>query len=213
MSKIKEINIHSQTQTKRVFVGKLWREGKKYFFEYGKSYKKLRNDLPLGPELPLWKGIVSSNTLFPSFSDRIPSKNNPAYKDYCHEWDVSENEKDVFILLTTIGRRGPSTFMFEPVFKNEYEAPQLKNFRTRLGLTQSEFEALFNISHMTLSRLETGKSKNDFYLRYFELFDKVPQALTWMLKKRGQFLHDEKRTRLLKMPHQTGKVPLNNLLF
>ena len=202
MSKIEEINIYSQTQTKRTFVGKLWREGKKYFFEYGKSYKKLRNALPLGPELPLWKGRVSSNTLFLAVSDRIPSKNNPAYKDYCREWGVSENEKDVFILLTTIARRGPSTFVFEAASKSEYAASQLKDFRTRLGLTQSDFEALFNISHMTLSRLEAGKSKNDFYIRYFELFNEVPQALAWMLEKRGQFLHDEKRTRLLKMPHE-----------
>lgn len=200
MSQTEEINIYSQTQTKRIFVGKLWREGKKYLFEYDKSYKKLRNVLPLGPELPLWKGKGSSNTLFPVFLDRIPSKNNPAYKDYCHEWGISENEKDVFILLTTIGRRGPSTFVFEAAFKNEYTSSQLKDFRTRLGLTQAEFEALFDISHMTLSRLEVGKAKSNFYLLYFELFDEVPQALAWILEKRGQLLHDEKRTRLLKRP-------------
>ena len=204
MSKTETINIYSQTQTKRIFVGKLWREGKKYFFEYGKTYKKLRNALPLGPELPLWKDRVSSSTLFPPFTDRIPSKNNPAYKDYCREWGISENEKDVFILLTTIGRRGPSTFVFEPAL-SKYAASQLKDFRTRLGLTQSEFEELFNISHMTLSRLETDKLKNNFYMQYFELFDEVPQALTWMLEKRGQLLHDEKRTRLLKMTHEVQK--------
>ncbi len=199
MSKTEEVNVYSQTQSKRIFAGKLWREGKKYFFEYDKAYKKLRDALPLGPELPLWKDKVSANALFPAFLDRIPSKNNPAYKDYCREWGISENEKDVFVLLTTIGHKGPSTFVFEPGFKNEYAASQLKDFRTRLGLTQTEFEVLFNISHMTLVRLETGKLKNDFYLRYFELFDKVPQALAWMLEKRGQLLHDEKRTRLLKM--------------
>ena len=200
-----EINIYSQTQTKRIFVGKLSREGKKYFFEYGKNYKKLKNALPLGPELPLWKDKVSSNTLFPTFSDRIPSKNNPAYKDYCREWGISENEKDIFILLTTIGRRGPSTFVFEPTFKNEYAASQLKSFRNRLRLTQSEFEVLFNISHMTLSRLEAGKPKGDFYMIYFELFDKVPEALAWMLEKRGQLLHDEKRTHLLKKLHEAQR--------
>ena len=197
MSKIEEINIYSQTKTKRIFVGKLWREGKKYFFEYANTYKKLRSALSLGPELPLWKGRASSSALFPAFSDRIPSKKNPAYKDYCREWGIGENEKDVFVLLTTIGRRGPSTFVFEPAIKNEYTASQLKDFRNRLGLTQSEFEVFFNISHMTLFRLEAGKSKSDFYLRCFELFDKVPQALAWMLEKRGQLLHDEKRIRLL----------------
>lgn len=200
MSNIDAVNIYSQTQTKRIFVGRLWRKGKKYFFEYDTTYKKLRNAVSLGPELPLWKGTVSSNTVFPAFADRIPSKNNPAYADYCREWGISESEKDIFILLTTIGRRGPSTFVCEPALKTEYTASQLKDFRIRLGLTQSEFEALFNISHMTLFRLEAGKSQSDFYLRYFELFDKVPQALAWLVGKMGQVLHDEKRMRLLKMP-------------
>jgi len=45
MSKTEEINIYSQTKTKRVFVGKLGREGKKYFFEYDKNYKKLKNKI------------------------------------------------------------------------------------------------------------------------------------------------------------------------
>ena len=71
-----------------------------------------------------------------------------------------------------------------------------------LRQAQSEFEELFNISHMTLSRLETDKLQNNFYMQYFELFDEVPQALAWMLEKRGQLLHDEKRTRLLKIPRE-----------
>lgn len=196
MSPVKEINIFSQTRTKRVFVGTLWRDTKKYYFEYDKAYQKSKKALPLGPELPLWKGRQSARVLFQTFLDRIPSKNNPAYKDYCHEWGLSENEKDFFVLLTTIGHRGPSTFIFEPSSKNEYTSAELKNFRGRLALTQAEFESLFNISHMTLSRLESGKSNHEFYLRYFELFDKVPEALAWMVKKRGQFLHDEKRIRI-----------------
>lgn len=202
MSKPDKINVYSQTQTKRIFVGRLSREGKKYFFEYDNNYRKLKNALPLGPELPLWKEKISSNTLFESFLDRIPSQNNPAYKDYCREWGISENENDVFVLLTTIGRRGPSTFIFESAFACEFTASDLKNFRTRLELTQSEFEIFFDISHMTLVRLENGKIQNDFYMNYFNLFAEVPEALAWLLKKRGQLLHDEKRTRLLKMTQE-----------
>lgn len=197
MSKIQEINIYSQTKTKRISVGRLWREGKSYLFEYDNSYKSLKNALPLGPELPLWKSKVTSQKLFQSFLDRIPSKNNPAYVDYCREWGIDENETDVFVLLTTIGRRGPSTFIFETAIQNDYLSSNLKLFRIRLGLSQAEFEALFNISHMTLVGLESGKSKNSFYLNYFELFDKSPEALKWMLKKRGQLLHDEKLMQLL----------------
>lgn len=192
MSNPDKIYVYSQTRTKRIFVGKLTREGKKYFFEYNNNYKKLKSALPLGPELPLWKGKISSSTLFESFLDRIPSRNNPAYKDYCREWGISEHENDVFVLLTTIGRRGPSTFIFEPALVCEFTAAELKTFRAKLGLTQAEFEIFFNISHMTLVRLENGKIQNDFYMNYFHLFAEVPEALAWLLKKRGQLLHDEK---------------------
>ncbi|MBF0107398.1 MAG: hypothetical protein HQM16_18975, partial [Deltaproteobacteria bacterium] len=129
----------------------------------------------------------------------IPFKKNPAYKDYCREWGISESEDDVFILLTTIGRRGPSTFIFEPALECNFTPAELKKFRTRLGLTQSEFENLFYISHMTLVRLENGKLQNNFYMNYLNLFSEVPEALTWLVKKRGQLLHDTKQAWLLKM--------------
>lgn len=199
MSKPDKINVYSQTHTKRVFIGRLTRKGKKYFFEYDNNYKKFKNALPLGPELPLWKGTISSSTLFESFLDRIPSKKNPAYKDYCHEWGIDENEDDVFVLLTSIGRRGPSTFIFEPAVQCDFTASELKSFRTKLGLTQAEFENFFDISHMTLVRLEKGKIQNDFYMHYFRLFAEVPEALAWLLKKRGHLLHDERRAAIEKM--------------
>ena len=48
--------------------------------------------------------------------DRIPSKENPAYPDYCKSQGISVNETNPIILLIAIGKRGPSTFIFEPVF-------------------------------------------------------------------------------------------------
>lgn len=213
MLKPDKINVYSQTQTKRVFVGILARENKKYSFEYNNNYKKLKNALPLGPELPLWKGKISSDTLFESFLERIPSKNNPAYKDYCREWGIDENENDFFVLLATIGGRGPSTFIFEPAFACEFGASELKSFRTRLGLTQAEFEIFFHISHMTLVRLEKDKLKNRFYMDYFSLFANVPEALRWLLKKRGQLLHDEKMAALEKMLQGVSKQKNKSGIF
>ena len=157
----------------------------------------MKSAIPLGPELPLWKEGISSPSLFPSFLDRLPSKNNPAYKDYCEQCGINSNEQDILVLLVTIAHRGPSTFILEKAYENSYGAQQLKLFRQRLSLTQAEFEVLTGISHMTLVGLESSRIKNDFWLRYFELLDQVPQAMKWLLDQRGQFLHDEKRLKIM----------------
>lgn len=201
MSDVNEILIFSQTRNKRVLVGMLSRKNGKYCFEYDPTYQKKKNSLPLGPEFDLWKSKFVSTKLFPSLADRIPSRENPAYRDYCQQWNIDENEKDIFILLTTIGRRGPSTFVFEPTRQNIYGGENIKSFRNRLDLTQAEFESLVGISHMTLVKLEASRSKNDFYLRQLQLIDEVPEALKWLLHNRGQGLHDQKRLKLLDQLH------------
>lgn len=205
MNKItaREIQVFSQTTNKRVYVGTLWKEKGLFRFEYAKTYQTLNKALALGPELPIWKSKFSSKTLFASLKDRIPSRQNPAYKDYCQEWGIDENEKDELLLLATIGSRGPSTFIFEPKQDATYTGEDLKNFRTRLELNQSEFELLFGVSHLTVVRLENLASKNPLYLRYFEVFDQVPQALKWLIEKRGACLHDDKREKILK---STSKI-------
>ncbi|MCB1107049.1 MAG: hypothetical protein KDK76_03020, partial [Chlamydiia bacterium] len=54
-----------------------------------------------------------SKSLFVPFLERIPSKNNPSYPEYCQSVGISVDEENVFVLLSTIGRRGPSSFIFE----------------------------------------------------------------------------------------------------
>lgn len=197
MSDLNEILIFSQTRNKRILVGKLWRESTKYHFEYDAAYKKKKNALPLGPEFALWKSKFTATKLFPSIADRIPSKQNPAYADYCQQWNIDKNEKDVFVLLTTIGRRGPSTFLFEPSLQNAYGGEQIKAFRNKLELTQAEFENLVGISHTTLVKLETGQIKNTLHLSLLQIIDQIPEALRWLIMHRGHYLHDEKRLQLL----------------
>lgn len=198
MSVVNEIQVFSQTRSKRVLVGKLWRSKGKYFFEYDKSYQKMKNALPLAPEFDLWKSKFSSAKFFPSLEDRIPSKNNPAYPDYCRQWGIHAAEQDKFVLLTTIGKKGPSTFVFEPLREKEFSGDDIRVLRQRLDLIQSEFEKLIGIAHATLVHLENSKSKNDFYLDYLKMLAEVPEALKWLIKERGQYLHDEKRFSLLK---------------
>jgi HipA-like protein len=204
MQKFDAIHVFSQTEKKRVYVGKLWREKKSFRFEYSKDYQNSKSAVALGPEFPVWKTEFSSQALFPSLQERIPSRQNPAFKEYCNEWGIDENEKDEFLLLATIGRRGPSTFIFEPYQEKNYSGETLKSFRVGLDLNQAEFETLFGVSHLTLVRLENSTSQNPLYLRYFQVFDEVPEALAWLIEKRGEFLHDNKKAKILKSIKDSG---------
>ena len=192
MSGPNKIHVFSQTAHKRVFVGTLWRDDEKFYFEYDKIYQRSKDGIPLGPEFELWRGRFSRDTFFSSLADHIPSPQNPAYADYCRQWGISEDEKNVFVLLTTIGRRGPSTFVFESV-PEQYTPQALKTFRDKLGLNQREFAQFIGISHKTLVQLEAGVSGTPSVIRLIELCDRVPEALQWLLNTRGQYIHDDKR--------------------
>lgn len=187
-----KINVFSQTATKRTFVGMLYKENNRFYFEYDKHYRRQKKAVALGPELELWKEKFSSKAIFPSIADRIPSRENPAYRDYCKQWGISENEKDIFKLLVTIGRRGPSTFVFEPAPK-EYSAEKVKAFREKLGLNQRDFASFFDITQTTLSKIEQGKSLYSTITIFIQLCEDSPEALAWLLEVRGQYMHDDKR--------------------
>ncbi len=199
MSALNKINVFSQTKTKRDLVGTLWKEKNSYHFQYNNDYARQKKAIPLGPEFELWKENFSSQTLFASLLDRIPSKENPAYIEYCQQWGIDPDEKDFFILLTTIGRRGPSTFIFEAAMGNAYNSESVKKFRENSGLSQREFGLLLGLAHVTLIRLEQGKSKNETLLLYIQMVENTPGALKWLLKKRGQYLHDNAVARLSKI--------------
>ena len=119
-SKVAGIRLFLERRSKRLFVGKLERKEKKYIFSYDKKYLNYKKAIPFGQEFPLTKQYFESQEIFPSFQDRIPSKENPAYSDYCKQFGISPEEKDIFILLATIGRKGPSWFMFEPLWEEKY---------------------------------------------------------------------------------------------
>jgi len=87
-NKIKAILVYLELKTTRELVGKLEYKNKKYCFSYDKRYLEFKKALPIGPELPLTKLYFESEELFPSFIDRIPSKHNPAYADYCAEFSI-----------------------------------------------------------------------------------------------------------------------------
>ena len=120
-----------------------------YVFAYDKAYLHA-NLIPLGPELPLSPKKFTSPTLFEPFIDRLPSRENHAYQEYCAAENIEVTEQDPFVLLTTIGKRGPSSFIFERKKQDPLGTEELKVFRQELGLTTREFAIGFAIGAKTL---------------------------------------------------------------
>ena len=158
-----QLHVYSENRKRRVFVGTLiWDKIKNQFeFKYDPKYAKSKKAIPVGIELDLFKKTnISKGKLFPSFSDRIPSIENPAYADCCKSQGISTNEDNPIVLLVAIGRRGPSTFIFEPVFKNSFSYSDIKKFREESGLSINDFSLAFDINPPTLQRLESGKKSD-----------------------------------------------------
>lgn len=153
------LQVFCETRKRRIFVGELTYNPKedKYEFIYDKKYIHTKNAIPIGPDLDLFKLHHQSEKgkIFSSFLDRIPEKSNPAYKDYCESQGISPKEKNLIILLGTIGKRGPSSFIFEPVYFSKFKPSDIKNFREALGVTQHDIAQAFDINQTTLQRIES----------------------------------------------------------
>lgn len=187
------LDVFHESTKRRVFVGRLSHDVNKdqYQFVYDKSYVRSRSAIPIGAELDIFDQVHISKKgeLFPSLLDRIPDKDNPAYKDYCEAEGVSPEEDNLIILLGTIGKRGPSSFVFEPVYINSFDAADIKNIRRELGFTQHDFSAALGISMITLQRIESGVSKDINTLRHIQLFFTYPEVAEWQLKQTGGCIH------------------------
>lgn len=75
-----KLNVFSEGRKRRIYVGSLsWDAEKNIFeFEYDSKYVVSKKAIPIGRELDLFKKKhISKGKLFPSFEDRIPSKENP----------------------------------------------------------------------------------------------------------------------------------------
>src|SRR5271170_4855455 len=135
--------IFHESRKRRIFVGELKYIEEKNHFEliYDENYAESKKAIPLSPNLSLFqiRHISKKGELFPSFMDRIPLKSNPAYKDYCLSQNISSEERNPIILLGAIGRRGPSSFVFEPVYENTFSAQEITKLRVELGISQHDF--------------------------------------------------------------------------
>jgi HipA-like protein len=153
------VKVYLEGKRSRFYVGKLFCRTKNvktiFYFEYEVQYLNYEKSIPVGPELPLTKLRYRSETLFPSFQDRIPSRENVAYAEYCASTGISVTETNPLVLLSTIGKRGPSSFVFEPILKDDFSARDLKQYRLELDLSIRDFAMLFDLSPSHLQRIES----------------------------------------------------------
>ena len=196
-SKVIGIDIFLERRATRIHVGKLERKQNKYLFTYSEKYLNYKKAIPLGHELPLTKQYFEAKELFPFFQDRIPSKENPAYPEYCRQFGISPEEKNTIILLATIGRKGPSWFIFEPIWGDTFSAKDLKTFRHDLNLSTRDFGICFGISQATIVRIENNKASGVEVLKFLEIFYEFPEAAAYYIEKYAGALHSKNKERVL----------------
>ena len=192
-----------KTQT---LVGRLCKIDQKFIFTYKDSYLNTRNSIALGPEFPLTQQEFSSTRLFSSLEDRIPSTQNPAYSEYCLAMGIDPKEQDPFVLLSTVGSKGPSSFIFYPIFKRDLTSKDIIEFRNMLGLTTREFAAVFEFSQNSLNALERERITGSEILKRLEILLHFPSVASYFLLVNSGYLIHEKwvsaTEKLKRMPQQ-----------
>lgn len=186
------VDIFLERRKNRLYVGTLRKENAQYIFTYDDHYLHAKNVIPLGPEFPLTRKVFTSADLFPSLDDRIPSKQNPAYSEYCYAVGIQPDESDPLVLLSTIGKRGPSAFVFEPLFLRSFTFEDVKAFRRALGFTTREFAEIFEISQSSLNALERKRKTGKEILKRLEIIVRFPDVAIYYLTLNGGVLSNEK---------------------
>ena len=192
---IQAVDVFLENRKTRTYVGRL-RHGKSegsYVFEYSKKYLYSNRSIPLGPDIPLIKKRHEKENLFKSFNDRIPSSKNPAYRVYCKTAGILPTERNQIILLATIGRRGPSSFVFEPVYKEMSEERDLGVFRKNLGLTIREFAEVFGFSTKTIHNIEINKGAAGESIKRLKMLVEFPEVSINQLLRNGGVLSEDKK--------------------
>jgi HipA-like protein len=190
--KIIGVDIFLEKRKTRLHVGVLNKMNGKLVFSYDEHYFKAKNIIPLGPEFPLTQKQFISDKLFPSLEDRIPSTQNPAYPEYCQLMGIDPEEQDPFILLSTIGKKGPSSFMFSPIFERKIAAEDVIKFRELLGLTTREFAIIFEFSQASLNALERNRTSGKDILKRLEILLNFPAvALDFLLINGGHLIYNK----------------------
>lgn len=86
------------------------REGK-IFFSYSPSW----SGSYLDPAIPKGFSGYLDDWQIEGLMERLPSKANPRYVEYCEKWQISPDESDLMTLLCTLGHRASSSVVCRPV--------------------------------------------------------------------------------------------------
>ena len=186
------VTVFLEKRKTRIRVGVLTKKNDQFIFTYDDQYFKASHVLPLGPEFPLTQKQFLSKHLFPSFEDRIPSLRNPAYPEYCQAMGIAPNEKNPMILLSTIGRKGPSSFIFAPFFDRSITGKDLLKFRTHLNLSSREFAKVFEFSQATLLGFEKNRILGPEILKRLEIILTFPTVALHLLTVNRGYVPYEK---------------------
>ncbi len=190
----KAIDVYLERRKTRQYVGRLQQEKRKFVFRYDEAYLNTDNPIPFGTDIPLKQREHTSLKLFPSFADRIPSKQNPAYKEYCYSVGIKPSETNPFVLLAKLGKKGPSSFICVPVTEERtFSSEQLKKFRKKLRLSIREFSDLFDVSSATIYRIENNKTSGKDALKRIEVYFKSPQTAINKINITGVKINEKKK--------------------
>lgn len=207
--------IFHEGRKRRILVGELSyiKDQNVYELTYDEKYACLKRAIPLGPDLDLLnlRHQSEKGVLFSSFSDRIPDRDNPAYEDYCKAQSISSDEKNQIILLTTIARRGPSSFTYEKAYINQLSVSDITDLREKLNITQHDLAAAFDISQQTLQRIESGASHDHNTLKSLQFFVEFFEVALWQLKQTDRWVHTNVLDTLIKhLESQKGPAKLSD---
>ena len=193
--------IFQEGRKRRIFVGELHYSvvENQYELIYNKNYARSKKAIPLGPELDLFKlrHTSAKGILFPSLADRIPSRSNPAYKDYCKSQGISVEEKNPIILLGSIGKRGPSSFIFELIYKKEFSVTNIQKLREQLQISQYDFATALDFNQTTFQKIESQKSHDLNVLKRLQIYFEFPEVALWQLKQTGNKVKSEALVKLI----------------
>jgi len=192
------VDVFLESRKTSEFVGKLTFENRNYVFEYNLQYILSSQAIELGPELPKTRRYFKQGKLFASLEDRIPERRNPAYVDYCRVTGIDPGETNKLVLLSSIGSRGPSSFVFEAEFQ-KYTSLEAKKFRQKLGLSTRDFGHLMGVTQSSIVRLEKGQTTGREILKIIELVENCPRAFEYFFVKNKKYLHSKSQEKVFKI--------------
>lgn len=162
-----------------------------YEFNYEIDYMDNPNAIPCAVELTLDQPCFKAKNIWPSILDRLPQRDNPAYPDYCKACEISEDEEDEFLLLSTLGRKSTGSVIIEAPRREMYSAESLIQFRKNLGISMNDFAKAFSVSSSGLYKIENGKSNGAEVLKRIRLYESNPKLAIEEINYNSAVLNDK----------------------